>query len=149
MSEYDGLKYMDMGAYEEQVKPLQELLEEEQMELEEAINNLEEYIRLDKEYIDYDDNDFSKFCKNHCADIQRLIDYIKKEKKEKEEIYADYQDLGKEYHKLKEELKDIDYWKNSYDNTFTELNKEKEKNKKLEHQIADVRKTIHKLLEEE
>lgn len=48
------------------------------MEIEKHIQNLKDYIRIDKENIAYDDSNFSQFCKEHCEDIQAVLDYIEK-----------------------------------------------------------------------
>lgn len=46
------------------------------MEIEQHIQNLKDYIRIDKENINYDDSDFSQFCKSHCQDIQAVLDEL-------------------------------------------------------------------------
>lgn len=46
------------------------------MEIEKHIKNLKDYIRIDKDNINYDDSDFSQFCKSHCEDIQAVLDEL-------------------------------------------------------------------------
>lgn len=42
------------------------------MDLEQHIKNLKDYIRIDK----YDDSDFAQFYKEHCEDIQAILDEL-------------------------------------------------------------------------
>lgn len=46
------------------------------MDLEQHIKNLKDYIRIDKDNITYDDSDFAQFCKEHCEDIQAVLDEL-------------------------------------------------------------------------
>lgn len=46
------------------------------MDLEQHIKNLKDYIRIDKENINYDDSDFAQFCKEHCEDIQAVLNEL-------------------------------------------------------------------------
>ena len=47
----------------------------EEMSLEQHIKNLKDYIKYDV-IIEKDNSDFAQFCKNHCEDIQTVLNEL-------------------------------------------------------------------------
>lgn len=65
-------------------------------------DNIEELIKTCKMWIK--DDDYEAYCRFFdMGAMEELIKEIQQLEKERDGIYQDYQDLGKEYHKLQEE----------------------------------------------